>query len=181
MQRKQKEALVESLVETFEEVNALIVVRQGGLTVAEITDLRRRMRAAGAGFKVTKNRLVKRALDGTRFAGATELFNGPTAIAFSLDAVAAAKVAVEYANQNQKLGIVGGALGEQILDADGVQQLAKLPSLDELRGKLAGLIQAPASQVVGVLPAPAEQVARVVGAPGGQLARVFAAYGAKNA
>jgi large subunit ribosomal protein L10 len=127
------------------------------------------MREAGAAFKVTKNRLAKIALKGTKFEGLAEQFTGPTAIAVSLDPVAAAKVAVEYANKNEKLQIVCGALDEEALDADAVKALAKLPSLDELRGTIIGLIQAPATKIAGVLQA-----------PGGQLARVFGAYGSSE-
>lgn len=170
MQRQQKEELVATLHQTFTETNLLVVTHQTGLTVAQMTNLRRRMRDAGAGFKVTKNRLAKIALDGTKFAMLSDLFTGPTAIAFSGDPVAAAKVAVEYANQNDKLVVIGGALGEQVLDADGIKALAKLPSLDELRGRL-----------IGVLQAPAAQVARICAAPAGQLARVLAAYAEKDA
>jgi large subunit ribosomal protein L10 len=113
---------------------------------------------------VTKNRLAKRALDGTPFAGLSPLFTGPTAIAFSRDAVAAAKVAVEYANRNDKLTVIGGGLSGQVMDAAGVKELAGLPSLDELRGKLIGLLVAPATRVATVLQAPAGQVARVLAA-----------------
>ena len=116
------------------------------MTVAEATQLRRQMRAPGARFRVTKNRLAKRALDGTPFAGLAPLFTGPTAIAFSRDPVAAAKVAVEYANRNDKLTIVGGGLAGEVMDAAGVKELASLPSLDELRGKLIGLLLAPATR-----------------------------------
>ena len=114
---------------------------------------------------MTKNRLAKRALDGTTFAGLTPLFTGPTAIAFSRDPVAAAKVAVEYANRNDKLTIIGGGLAGEVMDAAGVKELASLPSLDELRARLIGLLVAPATRIAGVLQA-----------PGGQLARVLAAY-----
>lgn len=170
MQRQQKEELVATLHQTFTETNLLVVTHQTGLTVAQMTNLRRRMRDAGAGFKVTKNRLAKIALGGTKFAGLTDLFTGPTAIAYSADPVAAAKVAVDYANQNDKLVVIGGALGEQVLDAEGIQALAKLPSLDQLRGKL-----------IGVLQAPAQRVATICAAPAGQVARVLAAYAEKDA
>jgi len=147
----------------------LVVTHQSGMTVAEVTDLRRQMRAAGASFKVTKNRLARLALKGTRFEGLASLFTGPTAIAYSTDPVVAAKVAVEFANSNEKLVIVGGGLGERVLDQSGIKALAKLPSLTELRGRIAGLLQAPAAKLAGVLQAPA-----------GQLARVFQAYGSKG-
>jgi large subunit ribosomal protein L10 len=167
--RSQKEKLVASLHETLSGVSSIVVTHQTGLTVAEVTDLRRRMREAGAGFKVTKNRLARLALQGTPFELLSSMFTGPTAIAFSRDPVAAAKVAVEFANRNDKLVIVGGALGTQALDAAGVKALATLPSLDELRGKLVGLLQTPASRIAAVLQA-----------PGSQLARVFSAYAGKG-
>lgn len=169
MQRKQKEQTVAALHETLGGMNLMVVTHQTGMTVAELTTLRRRMRDAGAGFRVTKNRLAKIALDGTPFSGAADLFRGPTAIAFSADPVSAAKVAADYANENAKLVILGGALGDRKLDAEGVKALAKLPSLDELRAQLIGMLQTPASRIVGVL-----------SAPGGQLARVFAAYAEKG-
>ena len=169
MDRSQKEKLVASLNETLSGVSSIVITHQTGLTVAEVTDLRRRMREAGAGFKVTKNRLARLALQGTQFERLSSLFTGPTAIAFSRDPVAAAKVAVEFANKNDKLVIVGGALGTQALDAAGVKALATLPSLDELRGKLVGLLQTPASRIAAVLQA-----------PGSQLARVFKAYAEKS-
>ena len=164
MDRSKKEALVAELHQDFEENNLVVVTHQSGLTVSEVSDLRRQMREAGCKFKVTKNRLAKIALKETKFEALEDAFTGPTAIALSEDPVAAAKIAVEFANENEKLTIVGGALDADILDADGVKTLAKLPSLDELRGKIVGLLQAPATKVAGVLQAPAGQLARVMGA-----------------
>lgn len=166
MQRAQKAKLIDTLNLALSDTVCVVVTHQSGLTVEEVTQLRRQMRAVGAGFRVTKNRLARRALTGTRFEQLASLFKGPTAIAFSRDPVAAAKVAVEYAEKNNKLQIVGGSLGAQQLDAKGVKALAAMPSLDQLRGKLLGLIQTPATRIAGVLQAPA-----------GQLARVCAAYG----
>ncbi len=166
MDRARKAELVAELQETFASNNLVVITQQSGLTVQEVSELRKQMREAGAAFKVTKNRLAKIALKGTKFEGLTDQFTGPTAIAVSQDPVAAAKVAVEFANKNEKLQIVCGALEKDALDATAVNALAKLPSLDELRGTLIGLIQAPATKVAGVLQAPA-----------GQLARVFGAYG----
>ncbi len=162
MDRTQKEEQIASLQKTFSEAMVVVVTQQSGLTVAEVTDLRRQMRAAGAGFKVAKNRLAKRALEGTPFAHLADLLKGPTALAFSSDPVAAAKVAVEYANRNDKLTIVGGGLGERVLDQAAVKALATLPSLDELRARLLGLLMAPATRVATVLQAPAGQLARVL-------------------
>jgi large subunit ribosomal protein L10 len=164
--RSQKAKLVEGLHQALSDTVCVVVTQQNGMTVEEVTTLRRQMRAAGAGFKVTKNRLARRALEGTKFERLSPMFKGPTAIAFSRDPVAAAKVAVEFAAKNDKLQIVGGSLGAEQLDAKGIKALAILPSLDQLRGKILGLLQAPATRIAGVLQAPA-----------GQLARVFAAYG----
>lgn len=164
MERAKKEQLVTDLSGTFGDAALVVVTHQNGLTVAESTDLRRRMLAAGASFRVTKNRLAKRALAGTPYEGLSDLFEGPTAIAYSTDPVAAAKVAVGYAKDNEKLTVIGGALGEKRLDADGIKALATLPSLDELRAKLVGMISTPATRIAGVLQAPAGQVARVLAA-----------------
>lgn len=164
MDRSEKEALVSSLNATFQEAGLVVITRNHGLTVAQANDLRVKMRAAGAGYKVTKNRLVKLALKGTSFEGLSDQFTGPSAIASSVDPVAAAKATVEFAEKNEKLEIVGGGLGGQVLDANGVKALAKLPSLDELRSKFLGLLQAPATKVVGVVQAPGSQVARVLNA-----------------
>ncbi len=167
--RSQKEALVASLKQTFGEVNLVVVTQQSGMTVGEASNLRRQMREEGASYKVTKNRLTRLALEGTKFEALTPMFTGPTAIAYSDDPVAAAKVCVEFAKKNEKLTIIGGAMGVQMLDKSGIEALAKLPSLDELRAKLIGVLQAPATKVAGVVQAPA-----------GQLARVFSAYGSQD-
>lgn len=164
MDRSKKHALVASLQEALTDVGLVVVTTHSGLTAAEVTNLRRQMRAAGAGFKVTKNRLARLALTGTPFEGLNSLFKGPTGIAFSKDPVAAAKVAVQFANSNEKLKVIGGVLGNQVLDAGGVKALATLPSLDELRAKLVGMLQTPATRVAVVLQAPAGQLARLTGA-----------------
>jgi large subunit ribosomal protein L10 len=167
--RSEKADAIVELNQIFKDANLMVVTRQSGLTVQEVTDLRRKVRAAGASYKVAKNRLTLRALEGTRFTALGSLFKGPTAIAYSKDPVAAAKAIAAFAKDNEKLTIVGGALGENTLDVAGVQALATLPSLDALRSKIIGLVQAPATKVAVVLAAPA-----------GQLARVFGAYGAKE-
>lgn len=164
MERAQKQRLIETLQRDLADTTCVVVTHQSGMTVAEATQLRRQMRAAGAHFRVTKNRLAKRALDGTPFAGLTSLFTGPTAIAFSHDPVAAAKVAVEYANRNDKLTIVGGGLAGEVLSEARVKELASLPSLDELRARLIGLLVAPATRIAVVLQAPGGQIARVLAA-----------------
>jgi large subunit ribosomal protein L10 len=162
--RSQKQQVVETLQRDLAGSVCLVVTHQSGLSVAEVTQLRRQMRSAGAGYRVTKNRLARRALEGTEFAPLVPLFTGPTAIAFSRDPVAAAKAAVAFANRNDKLRIVGGGLSGQALDAAGVRALATLPSLDELRGKIIGLIQAPATKLAGLLQAPGAQLARLLAA-----------------
>lgn len=164
MDRTEKQAFVASLAEVFAATSMVVVTRNNGLNVAEVTELRRRMRAAGVTFRVTKNRLATRALDGTRFDGLKPLLKGPTALAWSADPVAAAKAAVEFARTNDKLVVVGGALGERALDASGVQALAALPSLEALRARLVGMIQTPATRIAGTLAAPGAQLARVFGA-----------------
>ena len=178
MLRKQKEELVEQFSGQLKDMGVLIVVQQSGMTVAEMTTLRGRMRDAGARFRVTKNRLAKIAIEGTQFENARDMFQGPTAVAFSVDPVAAAKVCVAYANGNSKFSIVGGVIGERVMDAAAVEQLSKLPSLDEFRAKIVGLVNAPATKLVTVLPQPATQLVTLIGAPQAKLARVFGAYGA---
>jgi len=167
--RSEKAELIASLNKGFADINLLVVTRQSGLTVAEVSDLRRKVRAAGASYKVSKNRLTRLALEGTAFKDIGSFLTGPTAIASSKDPVAAAKAVSAFAKDNEKLTIVGGSLNGQTLDADGVKQLAALPSLDELRAKLLALLQTPATRIAGVVQAPA-----------GQLARVMGAYGAKD-
>ncbi|MGL5837118.1 MAG: 50S ribosomal protein L10 [Sphingorhabdus sp.] len=170
MNRSEKTDAVAALNATFNEAAVVVVTRNLGLTVAQSTDLRTKMRDAGAHYKVAKNRLAKIALNDTQYSTLSDLLTGPTALATSGDPVAAAKVAVEFAKTNDKLEIVGGAMGGTVLDVEGVKALASMPSLDELRAKLIGLVQAPATKVV-----------QVISAPAGQLARVFGAYAAKEA
>src|SRR5687768_17763904 len=167
MDRSQKAESVAALNAVFNEVGLLVVTRNLGLSVKQSTDLRTKMRDAGATYKVAKNRLAKLALKDTPYAGLEEHLTGPTALAWSRDPVAAAKVAVEFAKTNDRLEIVGGAMGKTLLDLNGIKALAQLPSLDELRGTLIGLIQAPATKI-----------ARIAKEPGGQLARVLAAKAA---
>lgn len=164
MLRAEKAKVIDELNDVFGETGVVVVTHYKGLTVAEITDLRGRIRSAGAAFRVTKNKLAQRALDGTPFAPLAPLFKGPTAIAFSKDPTAAPKIVSEFAKKNDKLQIVGGGLAGTLLDATAVKALAELPSLDELRARLIGLLNAPASRLVGVLQAPGGQVARVLAA-----------------
>ena len=170
MDRAQKAAAVAELKQTFSEVGVVVVTRNLGLTVAQSTQLRNRMREAGATFKVSKNKLARIALDGTDYLSLGDMLTGPVGLASSVDPVAAAKVAVEFAKTNDKFEIVGGAMGTTALDVAGVQSLATLPSLDELRAK-----------IVGLLVAPATKIATIAQAPGAQLARVLKAYAEKDA
>jgi len=170
VERSEKREFVESLAAIFTETSFVLVARNAGMTVADVSELRRKMRAAGASYKVAKNRLATRALEGTRFQGVSPLLKGPTALAWSTDPVAVAKTAVEFAKTNDKFVVLGGALGTQTLNADGVKARAELPSLETLRAQLVGLIQTPATRIAGVLQA-----------PGGQVARVLAAYAKKDA
>ncbi|MCJ7787810.1 MAG: 50S ribosomal protein L10 [Methyloceanibacter sp.] len=170
MERAEKREVVTALHDVFAKTGVVVVAHYAGLTVADMTRLRSDMRSAGGQLKVAKNRLVKLALEGTDAKGIADLLKGPTCLAFSADPIAAPKVAVKFAKGNEKFVILGGAMGAQVLDANGVSSLASLPSLDELRAKLIGLLQAPASKI-----------ARTLNEPGAQLARVFGAYGNKAA
>jgi large subunit ribosomal protein L10 len=167
--RQEKAELIETLQTTLTASSTVVVTHQVGMTVAESSDLRAKMREAGAGFKVTKNRIAKLALKGTRYEELEGMFTGPTAIGTSADPVAAAKALVDFAKGNDKLTIIGGSMDGKILDKAGVEALARMPSLDELRGKLVGLIQAPAAKIARVTQAPAGKVARVVKARSDQL------------
>ena len=169
MDRTEKRDFIASLASVFADVSIVVVTQPKGLTVAEATDLRRRMRAAGATYKVAKNRLATLALDGTRFEGLKPLLKGPTALAWAKDPVAVAKVAVEFARINDKFAVLGGSLGTQTLDAAGIKALSELPSLEVLRARLLGTITTPATRIAGILQA-----------PGGQIARVLAAYAKKD-
>ncbi|MBN8847662.1 MULTISPECIES: 50S ribosomal protein L10 [unclassified Sphingomonas] len=170
MDRAQKAAAVAELNRTFSEVGVVVVTRNHGMTVAQSTQLRNKMREAGASYKVSKNRLAKIALDGTDYLSLGDMLTGPVGLASSIDPVAAAKVVVEFAKTNDKFEIVGGAMGANALDVEGVKALATLPSLDELRAK-----------IVGLLVAPATKLATITQAPAGQLARVLKAYSEKEA
>jgi large subunit ribosomal protein L10 len=169
MDRAQKSEQVASLKQTFAETSVVVVTRNLGLTVAQSTALRNRMRDAGASYKVTKNTLTLIALEGSPYAPIGEMLTGPTALATSDDPVAAAKVAVDFAKTTDRFEIVGGAMGDTLLDVAGVRALAELPSLDELRAKIIGLIQAPATKI-----------ARTVSEPGAMLARVIGAFAARE-
>lgn len=164
MLRAEKAQVIDDLHGIFASTAIVVVTHYKGLSVPEITDLRGAVRRAGGSFRVTKNRLSKRALAGTPFEAMGDLFKGPTAIAWSADPVSAPKVIVEYARRNDKLAIVGAGLGQTLLDPAAVRALAELPSLDVLRAQLVGLLQTPAARLVGLLQAPAGQIARVLAA-----------------
>jgi len=162
--RAKKQETIENLKGALSDAQLVVLLHNHGLTVAEVSDLRRKVRAAGAGYKVAKNTLTKLVIKDTQFASLDGLLTGPIAIAYSKDAVAAAKVISEYANTNDKIKIVGGVLDGQALSLAAIKNLATLPSLDELRAKIVGLLQAPATKIAGILQAPAGQLARVIGA-----------------
>jgi large subunit ribosomal protein L10 len=166
--RAEKREAVAALHDVFTNTGVVVVAHYAGLSVADMTQLRREMLSVGGTVKVAKNRLAKLALEGTDALGIADLLQGPTCLAYSADPIAAPKVAVKFAKGNENFVILGGAMGATVLDPNGVNALASLPSLDELRGKLVGLIQAPAGNL-----------ARVVNAPASQLARVFGAYAEK--
>jgi large subunit ribosomal protein L10 len=170
MDRSQKADAVAQLNAVFNEVSVVVVTRNLGMTVAQSTDLRTKMRDAGASYKVAKNRLARLALENTDYVGLDDMFTGPVGLAWSKDPVAAAKAAVDFAKTNDKLEIVGGSMGSVVLDEAGIRALASMPSLDELRAKLIGLVNAPATKI-----------AQVVTAPAAKVARVFAAYADKAA
>jgi large subunit ribosomal protein L10 len=162
--RTQKQENITALQEGLAEAASVVVLHYRGLTVAEVTSLRKKARENGVTIKVAKNRLAKRAIDGSKFSKIADYLKGPTAIAYSKDEVAAAKAVVNFAKDNEKVVIIGGALNENALDEAGVQSLAALPSLDESRAKLLALINTPATRIVGILQAPGGQVARVISA-----------------
>ena len=164
MDRSQKAESVASLNAVFNQVGVVVITRNLGMTVAQSTALRGKIREAGATYKVAKNSLAKLAIQDTDYAGLNDMFTGPTAIAASVDPVAAAKAIVDFAKANDKIEIVGGSMGAQLLNADGIKALASMPSLDELRAKLIGLVQAPATKIAQLTTAPAAKLARVFGA-----------------
>ncbi len=170
MDRADKAQSIETLKGVFADAGAVVVTHYMGLTVAEMTDLRGRLRKEGASLKVVKNTLVQKALNGSVGEAGEALFKGPVAIAYGPDVSAAAKVSTQYAKENDKFTLVGALMGDTVLDAAGVGALATLPTLDEVR-----------SQLIGLLNAPATKIAAVVQAPAGQLARVFNAYATKDA
>lgn len=169
MDRTEKREFVAELNQALQATTMVVVARNGGLTVAEASDLRRKMRASGSTYRVAKNRLAHLALEGTQFDGLKPLLKGPTALAWSTDPVAVAKAAVEFAKTNEKFTVVGGALGIRSLDLDGIRALADLPPLNVLRAGLLGMISTPATRIAAILQA-----------PGGQLARVFGAYARRD-
>ena len=167
--RTEKAELIETLQSTFNASTTVVVAHQVGMTVAESGNLRQMMRDAGAGFKVTKNRIAKLALKGTLYEDLDSLFAGPTVVGTSKDPVSAAKTLVDYAKGNPKITIIGGGMDGKTLDKAGIEALAKMPSLDELRGKIVGLVQAPAGKIARVAQAPADKIVRLIKAREDQL------------
>ena len=162
MDRAEKQESIEALKEVFKTSGVVVVAHYSGLTVAQMSNLRKQARAAGASVKVAKNRLAKIALEGTDVASIGTLLKGPTVITYSQDPVAATKVVSDFAKANEKFAILGGAMGKTALSPENVKALASLPSLDELRAKIVGLVQAPATKIAQIVIAPASKVARVV-------------------
>jgi large subunit ribosomal protein L10 len=169
--RAQKHELVTTLNEEWKDAGVIVVAHYKGMTVAQMTDFRKRVKEAGGAVKVAKNRLAKLALKDTDVEAISDLLKGQTCIAYSDDPVSAARISVKYARENEKLIILGGAMGKTRLDSDGVKALADLPSLDELRSKLIGLLQAPAGKIARILNEPAGMLARVLAAKGSQEAK----------
>ena len=169
MNRTEKAELIETLKSTFGAATAVVVTHQTGMTVAESSELRQKMREAGATYKVTKNRVTKLALRGTQFEDLAEFFSGPTAVSTSSDATAAAKTIFDFTKENDKVSIIGGGLDGKTLSKEEVIALAKLPSLNELRGKIVGILQAPAGKVAGVIATPVGGLARAIKARADQL------------
>ncbi len=159
MNREEKTELLGELNELFSSSELVVVSHYKGLTVAEVSELRNNIRKAGAGFRVTKNRITRLALKGTKFEGLIDLFKGPTAIAFANDPISACKACVEFAKTNEKLIIVGGAMGTGVISVDEIKKLASIPSMDELRAKIIGLLQAPGAQLARVTKAYSEKEA----------------------
>ncbi len=164
MERAEKKELVATLSRVFKTSGVIVVAHNKGLTVNQVNDLRNRMAQAGATVKVAKNRLAKLALEGTDASGIKDLFTGPTMVAYATDPVAAPKVAASFAKTNEKFVVLGGALGKTVMDAAAVKALAELPSLDQLRAKIVGMLQTPATRIAGLLAAPGAQIARVINA-----------------
>ena len=167
--REEKKELISELKDVFADSELVVVTHYMGITVAEVSGLRKKIREAGASFRVTKNRITRLALEGTNYASLADMMTGPTAIAASKDPVAAAKAVVEFAKKNDKLVVLGAVMNGNLLTAEEVKALAELPSLDEMRSKLIALIQTPATRI-----------ARISSEPAAQLARVFGAYAKKE-
>lgn len=168
MDRAAKRELIATLHDVFKDTGVVVVAHNTGMVAAQSADFRKRVKEAGGSVKVAKNKLAKLALKDTAAEGISDLLKGPTILAYSKDPIAAAKVAVSYAKTNDKLVILGGAMGNNVLDANGVKALAELPSLDELRAKLIGLLNAPATKIARTVKEPGAKLARVVQAKASQ-------------
>lgn len=162
--RAQKLAITEDVTARLSDSEVVIVTKNNGMTVAQVSELRNKAREAGASYKVAKNRLVKRILPDTRYGSLEQYFTGPTGITTSEQPVMAAKTIVEFAKDNEQLEIIAGAYGDKELSIDEIKALAKMPTLDELRAKIISIINTPATRIAGVTQAPAGQLARVISA-----------------
>ena len=160
MMNKQKKAeYIQDMSSQFDKSEAVIVAHYQGLTVSQLDELRAKMREHGIQFKITKNRITKLALEKTRCKDLSNLFSGPTAVALSQDAITSAKILTKFSNDNENLKILGGIMGNDILDVAGVKNVATLPSLDEARAKIVGILRSPAQKIASILLAPASKIA----------------------
>ena len=159
MNKEQKKRYIDDMSSQFEKTEAVIVTHYQGLTVTQLDDLRKRMREHGIKFKITNNRITKLALQKTKCKELSNLFAGPTAVALSNDAIASAKILTKFSKENENLKILGGIMGPDVLDLAGVQNVATLPSLDEARAKIVGILRSPAQKIASILLAPASKIA----------------------
>ncbi len=159
MNKEQKKRYIDDMSSQFEKTEAVIVTHYQGLTVTQLDDLRKRMREHGIKFKITNNRITKLALQKTKCKELSNLFAGPTAVALSNDAIASAKILTKFSKENENLKILGGIMGPDVLDLAGVQNVATLPTLDEARAKIVGILRSPAQKIASILLAPASKIA----------------------
>ena len=159
MNKQKKQEYIQEMTNQFDKSESVIVTHYQGLTVSQLDDLRDKMREHGIIFKITKNRITKLALEKTRCKDLSSLFNGPTAVALSKDAITTAKILTKFSKENQNLKILGGIMGKDILDVAGVNNVATLPTLDEARAKIVGILRSPAQKIASILLAPASKIA----------------------
>ena len=159
MNKEKKQSYISEMTTQFDKSEAVIVAHYQGLTVNQLDELRSKMREHGIIFKITKNRITKLALEKTKCKDISKLFTGPTAVAMSEDAITSAKILTKFSKENENLKILGGIMGNDILDVAGVQNVATLPTLDEARAKIVGILRSPAQKIASILPAPASKIA----------------------